>query len=648
MNITKKLSRAILFSLFAALIFALSSCSGEIEGAPLGGEDTVEEIRLHDAENTYGVEVNPPTAIRDNTAELANAADVVISSGKTSGYVIIYGKFGENSASSAANDLSELFYKSGKASVDFENDSFKESKKEILIGRSNRALSTELADLVDSAAEGGENYAWGYAVKDGKLAIYASTSGSYSAFCEDEIKALFTSTGLTVKEGLYVVRAKNVAEYNSEREAIAKAEAEANYNRRLDNAKAANAAFTLDDFGGSFTEDLSVLAGKSYPAPDFYPNIGEHPRVNINADMLPDVEAALKNSAFLNTTTRVKELADREFDGKFPDIEGKSYNYGDGSPLGIIEAKAFMYLMTGDELYGYEAIVAVKNAMLTMVTNKDQFIDPFRAYGLLMMIAAETYDWCNDLMTDADKQQFLAGIEHKVCLWDPANGIYNMEIGFPPTRLNGTNGHGTSVMLMRDYLSFAAAIYDDYPEWWNFIAGRFYAEFIEDFDYYFQSGMIHQGTACYAPNKLYTYLWSCWIIQTLGGELPFKNDIDEVCLSLLGHMMPNGYLFETGDGTTTGYGTLNGISYQCCLMSAALFKNESLSYYGHKYSNAYGKFTYSVGSNQWTPVMSTVFLAKRLTDFVTMRSILPFNASSIILLKPSRFLVFKAEMPSSV
>ena len=70
-----------------------------------------------------------------------------------------------------------------------------------------------------------------------------------------------------------------------------------------------------------------------------------------------------------------------------------------------------------------EAIVAVKNAMLTMITNKDQFIDPMRAYGLLMMIAAETYDWCYDLMTEADKQQFLAGIEHKVCLWDPANGI---------------------------------------------------------------------------------------------------------------------------------------------------------------------------------------------------------------------------------
>ena len=73
--------------------------------------------------------------------------------------------------------------------------------------------------------------------------------------------------------------------------------------------------------------------------------------------------------------------------------------------------------------------------------------------------------------------------------------------------------------------------------------------------------------------------------------------------------MPNGRLFETGDGTVLGYGTTTGISYQCCLMSAALFKNEALAYYGQQYSNNYSSFTFSVGSNQWTPVMSMIFLS---------------------------------------
>ena len=46
--------------------------------------------------------------------------------------------------------------------------------------------------------------------------------------------------------------------------------------------------------------------------------------------------------------------------------------------------------------------------------------------------------------------------------------------------------------------------------------------------------------------------------------------------------------------------------------------------------------------------VSTVLRANRLIDFVIIRSILPASASATIRLKPSRFLVLVAEMPSSV
>ena len=46
--------------------------------------------------------------------------------------------------------------------------------------------------------------------------------------------------------------------------------------------------------------------------------------------------------------------------------------------------------------------------------------------------------------------------------------------------------------------------------------------------------------------------------------------------------------------------------------------------------------------------LSTVFRAKRLTDLVTIRSMRPASASSIIRLKPSRPRVLTAEIPSSV
>ncbi len=46
--------------------------------------------------------------------------------------------------------------------------------------------------------------------------------------------------------------------------------------------------------------------------------------------------------------------------------------------------------------------------------------------------------------------------------------------------------------------------------------------------------------------------------------------------------------------------------------------------------------------------VSTVFRANREMDFVMIRSIFPAMASATIWLKPSRFFVLVAEMPSSV
>ena len=77
MSITRKLARTLTFLfVMAALVFTLSSCNDAVD-APYG-EDAVEEIPLYDTENTYGVEVKPPVAVKDNSAELADAEDVVV------------------------------------------------------------------------------------------------------------------------------------------------------------------------------------------------------------------------------------------------------------------------------------------------------------------------------------------------------------------------------------------------------------------------------------------------------------------------------------------------------------------------------------------------------------------------------------------
>ena len=64
--------------------------------------------------------------------------------------------------------------------------------------------------------------------------------------------------------------------------------------------------------------------------------------------------------------------------------------------------------MTGDEKFGYDALLCAKNAILTIDVTHNVG-DWCRTYGHLMYISACTYDWCHDLMTEEDKKQLIAG-----------------------------------------------------------------------------------------------------------------------------------------------------------------------------------------------------------------------------------------------
>ena len=298
---------------------------------------------------------------------------------------------------------------------------------------------------------------------------------------------------------------------------------------KIEKLIAKNALFTLDDFGGT----PSVMVS-TYEKPKVYPK-AQRPRIYLSGEMIPKIKAALENPEYAELAKIFWESANTEyytpnpqrvtlpedylkgapyeFDGSFvpTEITGTTYNW-DGKVLAIIEAKALAYLLTGNEIYGREAILFVKNAMRTLKYTKDLFIDPFRSYSYNMLVAAEVYDWCHDLLTEGDKEQLISGCEHYLCLWEPEKFIHNMEIGFPPKGGSGVSGHAISVMLMRDYLAMAASIYEDHPDWWEFCAGRYLQEFVEPANVALQGGLTSQGTACYCHNKFHTFLSAAWVI----------------------------------------------------------------------------------------------------------------------------------------
>ncbi|MBP5609813.1 MAG: heparinase II/III family protein, partial [Clostridia bacterium] len=197
--------------------------------------------------------------------------------------------------------------------------------------------------------------------------------------------------------------------------------------------------------------------------------------------------------------------------------EGNLSGGFDPGVLNDIQLLALDYRMTGNPYLGYLAIYAIKNALKT-TGNWKSLDDYARMYGRVMYDAACVYDWCYDLLSDADKQQIVLGVENKCC----RNG--RMEIGFPPNDENAVTGHGAEFQLLRDYLSFAIAIYDEYPGWWNYIADRFYDEYVPVRNEFYEAGMYPQGASLYVRLRFASDLYSALLVKTATGVFPYESE----------------------------------------------------------------------------------------------------------------------------
>ena len=334
-------------------------------------------------------------------------------------------------------------------------------------------------------------------------------------------------------------------------------------------------SFNNSDFGtGSIVADLEAYSGVNYSSAPVSPVAGQHPRVLFTSESVEGLTDAFADA---------KQVARDGYNAALsspPDgiLANDEFDATDTAILRDIQTLALDYQRTGDALSGYHAIYAIKNVLKTLGANWTGHDDvAHRYYGYAMYIAACVYDWCYDLMNTTDKNQIVLGVQEKIC---KVGMTVTYAVGFPPTSANAVSGHGTSFCLLRDYLAFAIAIYDEYPGWWDMIAGRFFEEYVPVRNAFYEAGMVPQGVSLYVRTKFFPDLFSAWLVKAATGVFPYESEenMKQVARSIYTYELRvnNGalYSFPSGDDKTP-YNVF--IDYgHIALISSYLFNDETM------------------------------------------------------------------------
>ena len=542
----------------------------------------------------------------------AEPKEFTVFSGGETDYSIVTAAGGAGEAQDLANRLSAL---SG-AEPELYSDALSEKRKEILVGETNREAT---AKYIKKLQENATVLAFHFVIAEdnGKVVILADHEAGYDYAYDYLAESYITDGKFVITEGTCDLKTVTFDEYymsayyekhlaeaeDKNRFEEEKQQFENEMNRYDDNKgdtimtveqaieqyKKQAAAFTTADFGEY--SPTSFTSANTYRAPKVYP--GEaHPRILFTPNSIDSLRANLGADENKTAYNRYISLSDSPCDGKFKSVTGSMTHNMDYGITANIEAKAFRYAMTGEKIYGYQAIIAIKNAMLT-IDVPHTVGDWCRAYGMILYVAGCVYDWCYDLLTEEDKAQLIHGCVNLlgmhleiVCYGGASNKA--------PTQQGTMCGHGCEGQLLVEYLSFAIACFDEAPEIYELVAGRVTNDYAEAQNFLYQSGSHWEGAFYGAYRTTFTLQSNILFDKMTDGKYrPFSDDLNRVVTTLTHYVRPDGQNLRIGDMnenmTASEYSpsrTINAAYY-----AAALYKNPELKEFAYKGLRSFNSFS---------------------------------------------------------
>ena len=340
---------------------------------------------------------------------------------------------------------------------------------------------------------------------------------------------------------------------------------DSNIQERIGYFKSLAAAFNDEVFGS----EIGDLFASPFAHPPVYPTRGKHPRVMVSDHSIEKIKSNLTKPQNKSAYEAYVSYTKKEMTGEY---SGSTFEL-----LTAIEAKAFRYLLTGEQLYGYQAIYNIKNAILTA---EHLEIDPYRAYGLTMYVAACVYDWCYDLLTELDRDQIIRGTVNLLGK--------RMEVGCPPKKEGAIAHHTVECQILRSYLSLAIATYDERPDIYEFVAGRLYNDIVPAQNFMLKSEKHWEG-AYYAPFRYCNLLDAQMLMLAMTDgkcEMFDANNLHVVASTFMDFTLPGLtydkiHVFEMGDVAASSFEDYFSSSF----LSANMFSDARLKGFGYECYN---------------------------------------------------------------
>lgn len=190
---------------------------------------------------------------------------------------------------------------------------------------------------------------------------------------------------------------------------------------------------------------------------------------------------------------------------------------------------AFMYLVAGDKTTGRNAI---EGGLKILAATDDG-----RVPTSPMHWAACVYDWCYDLLSASEKQQFIGHFQRLAASHEP----------FYPARSDShaVVGHGAEGWLLSGQLPIGVAIYDESPLMYDAAARFFFDKFVPVRNFHYASHAHHQGDS-YNARFLHD-LFASWLFRRMGAGDVFSRQQQFVPYETIYNLRPDGRQFRRGD-----------------------------------------------------------------------------------------------------